>query len=191
MNEKSNRIDLMLKELKISCQEFADKMDMSVNAVYNWKKRNLGPSVINKIVKVFPQVNTEWLLTGNGEILKATEAATRPFLPTGNKLHDDIIESVSDLTFKNEGSRPNTSSSELILEIYTRCIHQLEDDRLLLKKVFSEVIDLRKQMEQEIEEVKTVKMMLQDALHGLRTSGHCVTCDDTTKTTSKPVEPKK
>lgn len=159
----------MLKELKISCQEFADKMDMSVNGVYNWKKRGLGSSVINKIVKVFPQVNVEWLLTGNGEILKATEAATRPFIPTGIKLHDDIIEQMSDFTLKGEQQQPG-SPYEIIMDIYSRCVNQLKEEREVLKEEIEQLRKAHEEMQNEIKEIRNVKDLLHDAVYALRTA---------------------
>jgi transcriptional regulator with XRE-family HTH domain len=189
MNEKSNRIDLLLKELKLSSQEFADKMDISVNGVYNWKKRDLGSSVINKIVKVFPQVNAEWLLTGNGEILKSTEAAAKTFIPTGNKLHDDVIEELKDLTYKFEQPRP-TTPTDIILDIYSRCIRQLEDDRAALKVQLSEIAELRKQMEKEIQEIKSVKELLHESVYALRTAKRYEYESDKPLIASEPVSQK-
>lgn len=148
----------MLKELKISCQEFADKMNMSVNGVYNWKKRGLGSSVINKIVKVFPQVNAEWLLTGNGEILKATEAATMPFMPTGNKLHDDIIEQMSDFAVKYNIPK-ESSPAEHLISIFSR-----------LEKETEQVRQLREEMQKQFQEIQSVKDLLHDAVYALRTA---------------------
>ena len=89
---EGTKIDLLLKELKITQVEFAKALKVTNGAVTNWKKRELGVNVINKITDAFPQVSTIWLLKGEGPILQdknediekiAWHIETRPRLPLG------------------------------------------------------------------------------------------------------------
>jgi hypothetical protein len=51
-------------------KRFADKMGVTEFVVSNWVKRGAGTSVIMKIKNAFPEVSVEWLLSGEGEMLK-------------------------------------------------------------------------------------------------------------------------
>lgn len=100
---EDTRIDFLLKALNITQIEFAKALDVTTGAVTNWKKRELGVNVINKITDVYPQVSTIWLLKGEGPILIDNEMheylrtelnfmqETRPRLPT-NFMEDSILE---------------------------------------------------------------------------------------------------
>lgn len=61
-------------------KRFADKMGVTEFVVSNWVKRGAGTSVIMKIKNAFPEVSVEWLLSGEGEMLKdsADEAPQKP-----------------------------------------------------------------------------------------------------------------
>lgn len=63
-------------------KRFADKMGVTEFVVSNWVKRGAGTSVIMKIKNAFPEVSVEWLLSGEGEMLKdapADEAPREPY----------------------------------------------------------------------------------------------------------------
>ena len=62
------RIDILLKALNISQLDFANTLGVSSGAVGNWKRREIGVKVINKIVNAYPSVRKEWLIDGTGEI---------------------------------------------------------------------------------------------------------------------------
>lgn len=63
-------------------KRFADKMGVTEFVVSNWVKRGAGTSVIMKIKNVFPEVSVEWLLSGEGEMIKDStedEAPQKPY----------------------------------------------------------------------------------------------------------------
>lgn len=94
------RIDSLLEVLNISQLEFAKRLNVTSGAVTNWKKRQLGINVINKIVDAFPQISREWLMTGEGSPLKVNQIVNNAFTPTGDKKHDAILERLSQTTYK-------------------------------------------------------------------------------------------
>lgn len=67
----SDRIRKLRKRFKLTKAEFASKICMSVNAVYEWEhdKVEIKPSSLLLIELVF-NVNPDWLLEGEGEMLK-------------------------------------------------------------------------------------------------------------------------
>ena len=73
MNQIGNKIDVLIRELRIDRTEFAEKLGMTPNAISNWRKRELGTNVIKKIVMAFPQVRKEWLMDGTGDVLNTTD----------------------------------------------------------------------------------------------------------------------
>lgn len=62
-------------------KRFADKMGVTEFVVSNWVKRGAGTSVIMKIKNAFPEVSVEWLLSGEGEMLKDAPADEAPRKP--------------------------------------------------------------------------------------------------------------
>ena len=84
-------IDSLLEVLNISQLEFANKLDVTSGAVTNWKKRKLGINVINKIVKSYPQVSREWLMTGKGQPFMANRIVDELFSKEENEKAKDII----------------------------------------------------------------------------------------------------
>ena len=51
-------------------KRFADKVGVTEFVVSNWVKRGAGTSVMMKIKKAFPEISVEWLLSGEGEMIK-------------------------------------------------------------------------------------------------------------------------
>lgn len=64
------RIDKLLEALKISQLDFANSLNVTSGAITNWKKREMGMNVINKIVNAYPYVSYQWLITGEGNVFK-------------------------------------------------------------------------------------------------------------------------
>ena len=54
-------------------KRFADKVGVTEFVVSNWVKRGAGTSVMMKIKKSFPEISVEWLLSGEGEMIKEND----------------------------------------------------------------------------------------------------------------------
>jgi hypothetical protein len=54
-------------------KRFADKVGVTEFVVSNWVKRGAGTSVMMKIKKAFPEISVEWLLSGEGEMIKEND----------------------------------------------------------------------------------------------------------------------
>lgn len=70
LNSVKQRLSFFLKERKISKSEFGRLCGVS-NAYVSSLKKTIGPDVIRAIGLNFPNLNIEWLLTGEGEMLKS------------------------------------------------------------------------------------------------------------------------
>jgi len=68
----NNRINSLLKHLKLSSAQFADEIGVqrsSVSHVLSGRNKP-GFDFIQKILSRFPEISADWLITGAGEMLK-------------------------------------------------------------------------------------------------------------------------
>ena len=86
-----DRIKLFLKEHGISQRKFEIAIGKSNGYVNNIVK-TISADALNSIAKAYPELNTEWLLTGEGEMLKSKQDENKevPYLVTnsGTKYYD-------------------------------------------------------------------------------------------------------
>lgn len=76
MNSKNvspiaQRIQNIVQDKKLSIKEFASQIGMSQSNLSNLfagKVRDLGSEYLTNIIIKFPEVNSHWLLTGEGEL---------------------------------------------------------------------------------------------------------------------------
>ena len=66
-------MEALAEYLKISVAELSQKAGyerpQSFYDVQSGKTKNISPKMVNNIVSAFPEINKDWLLTGNGEML--------------------------------------------------------------------------------------------------------------------------
>lgn len=88
MKNIADRINLLISELNISKNAFAEKIGISSSLIsqITTKKNNFRADILQKITSVYPDINTAWLLNGTGDIwLKNTNRII-------NHLnHDEIV----------------------------------------------------------------------------------------------------
>lgn len=69
MSSVKERLLTFLKEERISASEFARKMGLSTTYLASMRK-SMPEEKIEKLTKVFPQINRDWLLYGEGEMYR-------------------------------------------------------------------------------------------------------------------------
>lgn len=94
-----SRLAQFLKYIEMGQAKFADKVGLSKGFA-----NNVGDSIrtenLQKISNTFPELNTAWLLTGEGEMLKAPK---NPFSQmTERKLGESISEVIMEMYTKGE-----------------------------------------------------------------------------------------
>lgn len=67
MNTVKERLQHFLKEERITPSEFSRKMDLSPTYIASMRK-SMPEEKVEKLIKVFPQLNRDWLLFGRGEM---------------------------------------------------------------------------------------------------------------------------
>ena len=70
MNVKS-RLLLFVAHTKLSKRKFQERIGVSNSYIQNISE-SIGADVMNRISIQFPELNTGWLLTGEGEMLRST-----------------------------------------------------------------------------------------------------------------------
>jgi hypothetical protein len=80
------------------------------------KKNNasIGSDVIENIIKTYPQLNVVWLLTGEGEMLKADEA---PEILNFDQLPPDKQEEIEQIIEKKIRERQEEELKRLLKEV--------------------------------------------------------------------------
>lgn len=68
-NTVKERLEFFLKSKKISKTDFGKAVGVS-NSFVSSMRKSLGPDKIQSIAQTYPDLNIEWLLTGEGEMLK-------------------------------------------------------------------------------------------------------------------------
>lgn len=92
MTEKGQRIEKVMTYLKLNKNSFSKEIGMSSNVTIGRilnEDRNPHPSTLQKIVDRFPQIDYEWLLTGEGSMLKDLPGSTNS--ENTNQKSDDMI----------------------------------------------------------------------------------------------------
>src|SRR5690554_4426419 len=89
--EINERIQEVITSLEITPYEFSKRMGVKrPDGLYKIldKKSKPSPKTLEKIRGAFPQINFNWLLTGEGEMLgkeMKAEIASKPVLPSTHK----------------------------------------------------------------------------------------------------------
>lgn len=95
----NQRVKRMLKYYNLTENSVADRLNISqttLNSALNSKKDNLNSKIIAGIRKIFPDVDIDWLLTGEGEMLKSETSVeeTKPLISysDGVPYYDEFFE---------------------------------------------------------------------------------------------------
>lgn len=69
----NERIELVIKELKMNKNSFSVKLNTNPTVIHNIinGRNRPGYELLNKIILSFDNINAEWLITGNGPMLKS------------------------------------------------------------------------------------------------------------------------
>jgi len=171
---KNSVIDLLLNSLGITQTEFAKKLGITSNGVTNMKGRQLSTKYIKRIIDLYPQVNTDFLMTGQGEVLKSCDIVTKIVDAPKGRTKDDMID-INEVYYiqnkpEKEFKSPDHTSDtiDVILEMFSKFVSQLEEDRSQLRKELKLVSELKAQLASELEDIKSLKGSLADAVTSLQ-----------------------
>lgn len=107
MPDISTRIDAFIKSRNMSVRSFEMKISASNGLIGRSISKNtdIGASWLAKIMAAFPEINSEWLLTGKGDMLKKNM-----YIMSGNR-HGRVVEPEFKYTSDLERSTVNNTVS--------------------------------------------------------------------------------
>ncbi len=99
---EQQKFEKLISELGISVYQLGKDLGYKraepLYKVVKGETKEMGATVYSKILRAYPTVNPEWLITGEGEVFK-TPAATPPQIDTA--AHDEVMEEVQQLREEN------------------------------------------------------------------------------------------
>lgn len=128
-------IEALADYLKISVAELSQKAGyeraQSFYDVLNGKTKNISPKMANNIVSAFPEINKDWLLTGNGEML--IEEEEEPYLRAERNKYGLSLQRIQELTnlpLKTLKAYDNGSKEmpDDILEAFENLFERIENE---------------------------------------------------------------
>jgi len=67
MSNIGSRIEELIRILRITQKDFAEKINASPQTISNWKKSDPDFQKVKSIIETFPEINARWFITGEGE----------------------------------------------------------------------------------------------------------------------------
>lgn len=135
----NNRLQGLINALNLNPRQFAVELGYEqATTIYNILKRQSTPSrsTLDKICKRFPQVNREWLLTGQGSMFNTPTASSDDLTVTAKQVIDHISKLIPDLSliekFAQELNQLKKESAEIHEKITS--IEFLEALKLIKEK---------------------------------------------------------
>ena len=129
------RLIIFLKHENLGQKRFANIIGMSsgyVNAI----KESIQPKTIHKIAMHFPHLNTGWLLTGEGEMLKGLESENKK---VAGKVAGSDTNGVSEPTPQYESKRGgDVSIPREILELLNMQAETIRSQQRTIEKLEAE-----------------------------------------------------
>ena len=129
-------MEALAEYLKISVAELSQKAGyerpQSFYDVQSGKTKNISPKMANNIVSAFPEINKDWLLTGNGEML-IEEEEEEPYLRAERNKYGLSLQRIQELTnlpMKTLKAYDNGSKEmpDDILEAFENLFERIENE---------------------------------------------------------------
>lgn len=97
-----DRINVILKSKNITSSQLAEKIGIQPSGMSHILKGRNNPSLdfVKKVLTAYPEISPDWLLFGNGEMLRASES---PKVPENKVIEKNVEEkSVENQTVANQ-----------------------------------------------------------------------------------------
>jgi len=161
------RVELIIKQEGLPVSVFEKKIGMSNNSIQMAIKRKakLKDETLNSILKSFPRINPEWLLTGDGPMFRAEKNPPDGTLDPEKKMAPNLAPN------SEKKDKKGTSGDSSGLEERIRLLEKLleEKERLLGEKdgliaLLRDTISMQKEAKNETIEAQNKTI---GALHAL------------------------
>lgn len=155
MNEVKDRIYQFTKTRGIPIRMFEELCGMS-NGYVSSMRKGLGNEKLNNVLKVFPDISREWLLFGEGEMLKQVPANVQIGNGNTNQQGDNTTT-----TTTNNYSNGCERAGKVNEEIMNRMLESLSEQ----SKKHLELLDKALSIDRDLEEIKGMIKQVLDRIN--------------------------
>lgn len=111
------RLETFIKYKELGFSEFARRIDATRQEVNNWTKgTKMGLNRISTVMKIFPELNIHWFISGTGEMLNEFDIKGKVVIPV-KKCTDKIC-----IAEKEEMQNKILMLNEKIIELQSKII---------------------------------------------------------------------
>jgi transcriptional regulator with XRE-family HTH domain len=132
------RIQMIMKSRNISAAQFADEIGVQRSSVSHILTGRNNPSldIVLKILQRFPEINSDWILTGNGAMLKSKNVnsnVVQPLEQTANLLRENSgqkKENLGDLFDQQtiQVDKDDSINKNITKQLLSKTENEAEDD---------------------------------------------------------------
>lgn len=171
----NQRIKFLIEDYsKLTQRAFAEKLGVSQSAIsslFSQRENRPGLDMLQKIAIAYPEVSTDWLLIGNGSMLRTEVAATsqeQPLSVIRREIKDLIINSLGlgqaeERRLKEANARAQQITS---LEAKTRMLKMQMDDLIATSQLVESKPEINDQDREQLLNIRGTYKELADDLHG-------------------------
>ena len=151
--EDTQLINILMEKLNCTANEMAEQLAVSPATISNLRNGKTSPSfeVLQKIMRTYPQINADWLLTREGNMFKGN--ITPPEKEQQLPYKDNVLGLFQNEDTKKENINPeiihNNLNKETINSKESEKYIQKKEDDSLPKKILDENVYTEKRRENE------------------------------------------
>lgn len=136
----TQRLDIIINKIGENVNSFSGKIGVTRSTIAGAISRNKGVNtdLVQKISDVFPSINIEWLITGQGEMLKPTSENNSRNVHNTGKISGGVMTGDNNAPISTSISSDNSDNEQRILLLEARVSHL--DEMLKEKERFIQVL---------------------------------------------------
>lgn len=155
-----NRIKQLVELSCLSYDEFSSNVGIDNS---DFKKKLEGSIEITDedLIHISKAMNIRlgWLITGQGQI---------GLLPENIRMQVAIDSYRTQMQQKETEENKRDFDGSNIVEVYSKCIRQLEDDRAEVRSELNAIKEVHQHLVDELDEIRSLKTVLKDAINAFR-----------------------
>lgn len=132
----SDVVNKLLEYSMMNPKKFSEKIGLlrpqAIYDIQNGKTKNISPSMADKIISVFPEIDRGWLLTGDGEMLRESHSTS----PVGNAA---ISADKSEMQQTQGSPAPTTENITNLIAITREAMAVIREQSAQMNRLITQV----------------------------------------------------
>lgn len=141
-----------------------------ISSALKGDKKYLTDNLLMRFQSKFHEFNLKWLIDGVGEMLVRDNQELQTSEPAQIPNIGEEIKDLDEAIRLSQKGLTNQEQMDQVLSMYSACIRRFDDDHARINEELKELSLARQTLNKEIEEVRSLKAALHDAIFMLRTS---------------------